>query len=78
MYAYEIGKGLKNRFSFSTATVTTYVVLYKLHQEGLIEVEQELEAHGRPKRKYYSMTDLGKKEFEKAQQLLQETLRLLA
>ncbi len=78
MYAYEIVKNLKNRFGFSTATVTTYVVLYKLRQEGLIGVEQEEEAHGRPKRKYYTMTDMGKKEFEKAQQLFQETLRLLA
>lgn len=77
MYAYEIGKGLHQRFGFSTATVTTYVVLYKLQREGLIQVEQEVEGQGRPNRKYYNITDLGRKEFEKARQLLQETLRLL-
>jgi PadR family transcriptional regulator PadR len=77
MYAYEIGKGLNSRFGFSTATVTTYVVLYKLQQEGLIGVEQEVEAQGRPKRKYYMMTDLGRKEFEKGRKLLQDTVNLL-
>ena len=77
MYAYEIGKGLSQRFGFSTATVTTYVVLYKLQREGLIRLEQEIESTGKPKRKYYTLTDRGREEFQKACRLLQETLRLL-
>ena len=77
MYAYEIGKGLRERFGFSTATVTTYVVLYKLQREGLIEIEREVGGQGRPNRKYYSITDLGRKEFEKAMQFFKETLHLL-
>jgi PadR family transcriptional regulator PadR len=77
MYAYEISKGLKNRFGFSTAIVTTYVVLYKLQREGLIEVEEEAQAIGRPKRKYYTITKRGKQEFEKACLLLQTTFQLL-
>jgi len=77
MYAYEIGKELRRRFGFSTATVTTYVVLYKLHREGLIGVEEEAESQGRPKRKYYALTDLGRKEFQRGRRLLQDTLRLL-
>ena len=77
MYGYEIGKGLRQRFGFSTATVTTYVVLYKLQREGLIKVEQEVEGQGRPNRKYYTITDLGRKEFEKGRELLQQTLRSL-
>ena len=77
MYAYEISKGLKSRFGFSTAIVTTYVVLYKLQREGLIGVEEEAQAIGRPKRKYYTITDSGKQEFEKAHLLLQTTFQLL-
>ena len=77
MYAYEIGKGLRQRFGFSTAIVTTYVVLYKLQREGLIKVEQEVEGRGRPNRKYYNITDLGRKEFENGRELLQQTLRFL-
>ena len=77
MYAYEISKALKNRFGFSTAIVTTYVVLYKLQREGLIGVEEEAQAIGRPKRKYYTITKSGKQEFEKACLLLQTTFQLL-
>jgi len=77
MYAYEIGKGLHERFGFSTATVTTYVVLYKLQREGLIGLGQEVATQGRPKRKYYTITDLGRREFEKGRKLLRETLHLL-
>ena len=77
MYAYEISKGLKSRFGFSTAIVTTYVVLYKLKREGLIGVEEETEATGRPKRKYYTITQNGIQEFEKARLLLQTTYQLL-
>jgi len=77
MYAYEISKGLKSRFGFSTAMVTTYVVLYKLEREGLIGAEEEAEATGRPRRKYYAITENGKQEFEKARLLLQTTFQLL-
>ncbi|MDQ1281141.1 MAG: PadR family transcriptional regulator, regulatory protein PadR [Thermoproteota archaeon] len=40
MYAYEISKGMNERFGFSTATVTVYVVLYKIQKEGFIKVGQ--------------------------------------
>lgn len=77
MYAYEINKELRSRFSFSTATVTVYVVLYKLQNEGLIRIEQESVAQGRPTRKYYAITDLGTQEFQKGHKFLQDMIRLL-
>jgi len=76
MYAYEIGKELSNRFGFSTATVTVYVVLYKLQRENLIRIEETL-FQGRPIRKYYAVTDLGKEELNKGRKLLQDVLRHL-
>ncbi len=77
MYAYEIGKGLSNRFGFSTATVTVYVVLYKLQRENLIRSEQEASFQERPSRKYYAITDLGKEELKRGRKFLQDILRLL-
>ena len=77
MYAYEIGKGLYDRYGFSTATVTTYVVLYKLRREGLIGIHKEVTVKGRPNRKYYTITEFGRRELDKGRQLLQDTLRLL-
>ena len=77
MYAYEIAKEISNRFGFSTATVTVYVVLYKLQRENLTQTEQETPYQGRPARKYYTITDLGKQELAKGRKLLQNMLSIL-
>ncbi|MEM2112041.1 MAG: PadR family transcriptional regulator [Candidatus Bathyarchaeia archaeon] len=77
MYAYEIGKELNDRFGFSTATVTVYVVLYKLQRENLIQSYDEKTVRGRPSRKYYIITELGKEELKKGIKLLQDTIHLL-
>jgi DNA-binding PadR family transcriptional regulator len=75
MYAYEIGKGLHDRYGFSAATVTTYVVLYKLRREGLIGIYEEVRVKGRPNRKYYAITDLARD--STGPKFRQDTLRLL-
>jgi len=59
MYAYEINKEMKAVFGFSTATVTVYVVLYKLQREGLIQLGETRSVLGRPDRKYYEITEAG-------------------
>ncbi len=77
MYAYEIAKEITNRFGFSPATVTVYVVLYKLHRENLIETEKETPHQGRPARKYYTITEKGRQELGKGRTLLQNMLGVL-
>jgi len=77
MYAYEIAKEISKRFGFSTATVTVYVVLYKLQRENLIQTEQETPYQGRPARKYYAITELGRQELAKGRKLLQNMLSIL-
>jgi DNA-binding PadR family transcriptional regulator len=67
VYAYEINKKLKTRFGFSAGEVTAYVVLYKLEKSGFVETEWKNEGR---KRKYYKITDKGKR-------LLSEGIRLL-
>ncbi|MEM1873572.1 MAG: helix-turn-helix transcriptional regulator [Acidilobaceae archaeon] len=37
MRAYDVLKQIRERFSIDVATVTAYVVLYKMTREGLIE-----------------------------------------
>ena len=78
MYAYEISKGLKDRFGFSTATVTVYVVLYKMRLEGLIKRGEQRAYKGRPIRKYYELTDDGKESFTKGKAFLEEIVRILS
>jgi DNA-binding PadR family transcriptional regulator len=77
MYAYEISKTLESRFGLTAATVTTYVVLYKMEREGLIRVEQNPTLR-RPDRKYYAVTDRGKETFESGKSLIEETLKKLS
>ena len=78
MYAYEINKNMKEKFGFSTATVTVYVVLYKMQREGLIRVGGKKSVLGRPDRKYYEITEKGRKAFKEGIQFLEDVIRKLS
>jgi DNA-binding PadR family transcriptional regulator len=78
MYAYEINKTLNERFNFSTATITVYVVLYKMENEGLIRVEKDVPNLGKPSRKYYCTTSEGVKTLEKGRAFLKETIERIS
>ena len=80
MYAYEISKELRGRFSFSTATVTVYVVLYKMRREGLVKLSPDrhsASAKNRPARKYYEITELGKQTLLRGKDLIKKVIHLL-
>ena len=55
VYAYGLGAEMEKRFGWKHGLITTYVVLYKLEAEGLIASEYE------ERRKYYRITEKGKK-----------------
>lgn len=74
MYAYEINKTIHGKFGFSTATITVYVVLYKMQREGLIQIAEEKAGVGKPARKYYQITDKGHHEYRDGVHFLEETL----
>jgi len=77
MYAYEINKNLQDRFGFSTATITVYVVLYKMLFEGLVQIKQEGPVVGRPNRKYYEITEKGTKSLEMGIEFLEKMIKKL-
>jgi DNA-binding PadR family transcriptional regulator len=74
MYGYELRKSIKSRFGFEPATVTSYTILYKLEKDGLVSVNVVENAEGRPDRKYYTITELGKKSMADAKELFLEIL----
>jgi PadR family transcriptional regulator, regulatory protein PadR len=74
MYAYEIKKALKTTFSVNPAVVTVYVTLYRMEGEGLIAKGTANSAVGRPDRKYYVITDLGRETLNMGRAFLKETL----
>jgi DNA-binding PadR family transcriptional regulator len=59
-YGYEIRAMINERFGFKPATVTSYVILYKMANDGLVKTEKDVgEGRGKPDRKYYVITDEG-------------------
>lgn len=60
VYAYELPDKISKDFFFRPSRVMIYVVLYKLEGEGLISSEFE------ERRKYYRLTESGKKTLESA------------
>jgi DNA-binding PadR family transcriptional regulator len=74
MYAYEIAKMIKIQFGFSIATITVYVVLYKMLNEGLIILNEETSDDVRSDRRYYKITDKGEKTLEDGRELIKNFL----
>lgn len=64
MYAYELKNKIRERFGFEPATVSSYVVLYKLEKGGYVSAEWQESETGKPSRKYYKLTEDGKKLLE--------------
>ena len=61
-YGYEISDRLSQEIHIADGTV--YPILRKLKSDGLLTTYLQEESGG-PPRKYYSLTELGKKTFEK-------------
>lgn len=60
MYGYELKDEIKSNFGWAPATVTSYVVLYKLESEGYVKTEVREDKSNKSKRKYYLITDEGR------------------
>jgi len=77
MYAYELKQNIKETFGFEPATVSSYVVLYKLEKEGYVTAEWQEQGMGKPSRKYYKLTDDGEKLLEEGIEFMEDILRKL-
>lgn len=69
MYGYELRQQVQKRFGFKPATVTSYVVLYRLQRKGYVTMEWK-EQRGKPARKYYKIT-------KKGEELLREGIKCI-
>jgi DNA-binding PadR family transcriptional regulator len=66
-YGYELRSLVNDKFGFWSGNVTAYRVLYDLEKAKLVRAELQ------DRRRYYKITDLGRKELEAARAFL-ETL----
>ena len=62
-YGYDVSESLSRHINISDGTV--YPILRKLKGEGLVTTYL-VEESGGPPRKYYSLTKLGREEFDQA------------
>ncbi len=77
MYAYELKERIKEAFEFEPATVSSYVVLYKLEKEGYVTAEWQESQTGKPSRKYYTLTPEGEKLLQNGIEFLEEMVSKL-
>ena len=71
MYGYELRQEVIKRFGWKPATVTSYIVLYRLQRGGYVTMEWR-EQRGKPARKYYKITKKGEKLLEEGIRYLKE------
>ncbi|MFG6113685.1 PadR family transcriptional regulator [Halobacillus sp. MO56] len=67
-YGYEIAEKLNDYGLTMVSEGSIYPVLLRLKKEGLVETTKKQVPSGGPKRKYYSLTEDGKKELEQFEQ----------
>ena len=70
-YAYGLGDELEREFGWRHGLITSYIVLYKLEREGLIASEYE------ERRKYYRITEKGRRALAEAKRYMRELVRKL-
>ena len=70
-FAYELRGAVKERFGVEMASVTAYVLLYKLQRDKLVQLSEERREGKRPTRKYYRITEKGQDTLVLARQYLE-------
>lgn len=71
MYGYEISEALKERSDGKYMISILYPVLYRLEEQGFVEISSTEVADGRA-RSYYSITEAGRIHLEKTWQEYQD------
>ncbi|MDD4281615.1 MAG: PadR family transcriptional regulator [Candidatus Methanofastidiosa archaeon] len=77
MYGYEIKAQIEKNFGWSPATITSYVVLYKLESGGYVTTEVRDDEAGKMKRKYYLLTKEGKALLDEGKTFIRQVLNII-
>ena len=76
MYPYEIQKEVKENFDFMPGNMTAYIVLKRLSAERYIKTAKVVKEKG-PAKTYYSITEKGEKELQKARKFHKKLGKML-
>ena len=77
-FAYELRGTVEEQYGVRMGSVTAYVLLYKLHYDGLVDLSEERREGKRPTRKYYRITETGRRSLADAMDYLQLLVQTLA
>jgi len=75
-YGYEIIKEIEKKTDRKPSQGLVYPILHEFEEKGFVKATWDVEKKG-PSRKYYRITDKGKKEFKKAKGRLMEAFNTL-
>ena len=67
-YGFELRRLINEQFGFWSGNVTAYRVLYDLERSRLVKAELK------DRRRYYTITDLGRSELKEARAFIQDLL----
>ncbi len=71
-YAYTIPAEVERKFGWRPARITGYIVLKSLEARGLVKMTEKVAETGKI-RKYYEITEKGRKLMEEAREFLRDT-----
>jgi DNA-binding PadR family transcriptional regulator len=71
-YAYTIPAEVEKKFGWKPARITGYIVLKSLEAKGLVKMTEKMAETGKI-RKYYEITEEGKKLMREAKEFLRDT-----
>lgn len=77
LYPYEVREKIKEEFGFQPGRVTAYIVMKKLEKGGYVQKSKK-EKKGGPERKYYSITEKGRKELERGEGKIEKWIKRVA
>ncbi|MBD3208397.1 MAG: PadR family transcriptional regulator [Candidatus Nealsonbacteria bacterium] len=72
VYGWEIPDLIQEKFGFKPGKITPYRVLYRLEEEGFVKSKTK------ERRKFYYITEEGKREIKRAKDFYQQILRKIA
>jgi DNA-binding PadR family transcriptional regulator len=77
MYGYEVATQLRGRFDVKVATITVYVVLYRMSKEGLVRRLVDKESKLGLRKVFYQATEKGLETYRAGLKFIEQTYQML-
>jgi PadR family transcriptional regulator PadR len=76
MYGYEVATEIRKRYSVKVATITVYVVLYRMNNEGLVKRLVDKDSRLGLRKVFYQATEKGLNTYKEGLKFIEQTYKL--